>query len=129
MAPLGVSFHLLIEDQGLVLSAILVPLDSNWFILCPWAMSFFQMLCPTPFPPVKKVAQCLQPHRLYSPWNSPGQNTGVGSLSLFQGIFPTQRLDPGLPHCRQFLYQLSHKGNPRETQVNTLSPWLSERRI
>ena len=52
MAPLGVSFHLLIEDQGLVLSAILVPFDSNWFMLCPWAMSFFQKLCPAPFPPV-----------------------------------------------------------------------------
>ena len=52
MAPLGVSFHLLIEDQGLVLSAILVPFDSNWFMLCPWAMSFFQKLCSAPFPPV-----------------------------------------------------------------------------
>ena len=37
---------------------------------------------------------------LYSPWNSPGQNTGVGSPSLFQGIFPTQGSNPGLPHCR-----------------------------
>ena len=44
-----------------------------------------------------------------SPWNSLGQNTGVGSLSLLQGIFPTQGLNPGLPHCRQILYQLSHK--------------------
>ena len=52
MAPLGVSFHLLIEDQGLVLSAILVPFDSNWFMLCPWATSFFQKLCPAPFPAV-----------------------------------------------------------------------------
>ena len=51
-------------------------------------------------------------HGLYSPWNSPGQNTGVGSLSLLQGIFPTQRLNPGLLHCRQILYQLSHKGSP-----------------
>jgi len=42
-------------------------------------------------------------------WNSPGQNTGVGSLFLLQGIFPTQGLNPGLPHCRQILYQLSHK--------------------
>ena len=50
---------------------------------------------------------------LYSPWNSPGQNTGVGSLSLLQGIFPTQGLSPGLPHCRQILYQLSHQGSPR----------------
>ena len=36
------------------------------------------------------VSDSLQPHRLYSPWNSPGQNTGVGSCSLFQGIFSTQ---------------------------------------
>ena len=48
-----------------------------------------------------------------SPWNSPSQNTGVGSLSLLRGIFPTQGLNPGLPHCRQILYQLSHKGSPR----------------
>ena len=47
-----------------------------------------------------------------SPWNSPGQNTGVGSLSLLQGIFPTQGLNPGLLHCRQILYQLSYKGSP-----------------
>ena len=52
MAPLGVSFHLLIEDQGLVLSAILVPFNSKWFMLYPWAMSFFQKLCPAPFSPV-----------------------------------------------------------------------------
>jgi len=55
----------------------------------------------------------LQPHGLYSPWNSPGQNTGVGSLSVLQGIFPTQGSNPGLPHCRQILYKLSHKGSPR----------------
>ena len=47
------------------------------------------------------------------PWNSLGQNTGVGSLSLLQGIFPTQESNPGLPHCRKILYQLSHKGSPR----------------
>ena len=47
------------------------------------------------------------------PWTSPGQNTGVGSLSLLQGIFPMQGLNPGLLHCRQILYLLSHKGNPR----------------
>ena len=54
----------------------------------------------------------LQPCRLYSPWNSPGQNTGVG-LSLLQGIFPTQGLNPGLPHCGRILYHLSHQGGPR----------------
>ena len=50
--------------------------------------------------------------RLYSPWNSPGQNTGVCSHSFLQGIFPTQGLNPGLPHCRPILYQLSHQGSP-----------------
>ena len=54
------------------------------------------------------VSGSLQPCGLYSPWNSPGQNTGVGSLSLLQGIFPTQGLNPGLLHCRWFLYQLSY---------------------
>ena len=59
------------------------------------------------------VSDSLQPHGLYSPWNSPGQKTGVGSLSLLQGITLTQGLNPGLPHCRWILYQLSHKGSPR----------------
>ena len=55
----------------------------------------------------------LQLHGLYSPWNSPGQNTGVGSLSLLQRICPTQGSNPCLPHCRRILYQLSHQGSPR----------------
>ena len=58
------------------------------------------------------VSDSLQRHGLYSPWNSPGQNTRVGSLSLLQGIFPTQELNPGLLHCRRILYLLSHKGSP-----------------
>ena len=53
------------------------------------------------------MSNSLQPHGLYSPWNSSAQNTGVGSLSLLQGIFPTQGLNPGLLHCRRILYQLS----------------------
>ena len=48
-----------------------------------------------------------------SPWDSPGHNTGVGSLSLLQETFLTQGSNPDLPHCRQILYQLSHKGSPR----------------
>ena len=59
------------------------------------------------------VSSSLWPHGLYSPWNSPGQNTGEDSLSLLQGVFPTQESNPGLPHCRWTLYQLSHKGSPR----------------
>ena len=57
------------------------------------------------------VSNSLKPHGLYSPWNSPGQNTRVGSLCLLLGIFPTQGSNPGLPHCRQIIYQLSHKGS------------------
>ena len=59
------------------------------------------------------MSDSLQPHVLYSPWNSPGQNTGVSSLSLLQETFPTQGSNPGLLHCRQILYQLSHKESPR----------------
>ena len=55
----------------------------------------------------------MRPYGLYSPWNSPGQNTAMGSLSLLQEIFPIHGLNPGFPHCRQILYQLSHKGSPR----------------
>ena len=61
---------------------------------------------------LRVMSDSLQPHRLYSPWNSPGQNTGMGSLSLLQGIFPTQGSNPGVLHCRRVLYQLSHKGSP-----------------
>ena len=59
------------------------------------------------------MSDSLQLLALYGPWNSPGQNTGVGSRSLLQGIFPTQGSNPGLLHCRWILYQLNHKGSPR----------------
>ena len=62
------------------------------------------------------VSDSLRPHGLYSPWNSLGQNTGVGSFSLLQGIFPTQELNQGLLHCRQILYHLSYQGSPMEAQ-------------
>ena len=52
-----------------------------------------------------------------SPWNFPGQNTGVSSLSLLQGIFPIQGLKPGLLHCRWILYQLSYPGSLQHVNV------------
>ena len=67
------------------------------------------------------VSNSLQPHGLYSPWNSLGQNSGVGSLFLLQGIFPTQGSNPGLPHCRRILYLLSHKRSPRITGAHVNS--------
>ena len=59
------------------------------------------------------VSLCDHMDYTRSPWNSPGQNTEVGSFSVLQGIFPTQGSNPGLPHSRRILYQLSHKGSLR----------------
>ena len=76
------------------------------------------------------VSNSLQPHGLYSPRNSLGQNTGVGSLSLLQGIFPTQGSNPGLPHCRQILYQLSHRGSPEKAEcqrIDAFELWYQKR--
>ena len=72
------------------------------------------------------VFNSLQLHGLYIPWNSPGQDTGMGSLSLLQGIFPTQGLNPGLPHCRWILYHLSHMTScqPTTTSSNILDNFL-----
>ena len=70
------------------------------------------------------VSDSLRPHGLYSPWNSPGQNTGVGNLSLLQGIFPTQRSNPGLPHYRWILYQLRLQGSPILLNLSLI--WLQE---
>ena len=78
------------------------------------------------------VSNSLQSRGLNSPWDSPGQNTGVGSRSLLQGIFPTQGSNPGLPHCRWILYQLSHEGSPRILEwvaypFSSGSSWLRNR--
>ena len=66
------------------------------------------------------MSDCLQPHGLYSPWNSPGQKTGLGSCSLFQGIFATQGLIPGLLHCRQIFLPAEPPGKPKNTGVVAL---------
>ena len=51
--------------------------------------------------------------------NSPGKNTGVGCHALFQGIVPTQGLNPGPLNCRWILYHLSHQGSPKVLLCNT----------
>ena len=66
-----------------------------------WVRKWVTQLCPTLCDPMDYT------------WNSPGQNTGVDSCFLLQGIFPTQESNPGLPHCKWILYQLSQKGCPR----------------
>ena len=67
------------------------------------------------------MSNFLRPHGLYSPWNSPSQNTGVGSLSLLQGIFPTQGSNPGLSHYRQIFLPAEPQGKPKNTGVVSLS--------
>ena len=69
------------------------------------------------------TSNSLWPHGLYSPWNSLDPKTRVGSLSLFQGIFPTQASNQGLLHWRWILCQLSYEGSsPRlKTQGNLIA--------
>ena len=71
------------------------------------------------------MSNFLRPHGLYSPWNSPGQNIGVGSFSLLQGIFPTQESNQGLwglLHCRRILYQLSYVLLNGELRMSVIPP-------
>ena len=68
------------------------------------------------------MSDSLRPHGLYRPWNSPAQNTGVGRLSLFQQIFPTQELNRGLLRCRLILYQLSYEGSPLMSLIQGIKP-------
>ena len=75
----------------------------EWF---EWVSVKVAQLCLTLWDPMDYIPH--GPHGLYSQWNFPGQNTGVGSLSLLQEIFPTQGSNPALLHCRWILYQLSH---------------------
>ena len=87
--------------------------------LLRWYESSLPLLPPGKLPDLPEsesrsvVSNSLRPQGLYNPWNSPGQNTGVGSLSLLQGIFLTQESNWSLPHCRQILYQLSYQGSPQ----------------
>ena len=64
------------------------------------------------------MSDSLRSHGLYSPWNSPCQNTAVHSCSLLQGIFPTKGSNPGLLRCRQSLNQLSHERSPNHHDSN-----------
>ena len=82
------------------------PMDATWRYIEKWSHSV--------------MSDSLWTHGLYSPWNSPGQNTGVGSHSLLQGIFPTHGSNPGLPYCRWVLYQLRHQGSPRVGSLSLL---------
>ena len=106
-----------------LLAEVMSTISRNDVLLIPFDIYFTSFLMAL-FPVMEReseshsvVSNSLRPHGLYSPWNSPGQNTRVDSLSLLQGIFPTQGSNPGLPHCRGILCQLSHKGSPPTTPV------------
>ena len=102
-------------------------------ILCPWGLSrqeyWSGLPCPPPGilpnPGIKPRSLALQADSL--PTEPPGKprNTGVGSLTLLQGIFPTQESNWGLLHCRRILYHLSHQGRP--TYITTLQSGISIR--
>ena len=72
------------------------------------------LLLAPPGQPLKLIIRCnfCRIANLYSQWTSPGQDTGVGSLSVLQHIFQTQELHRGLLHCRWILYRLNYQGNP-----------------
>ena len=70
-----------------------------------------------------RCVRVLGPPGRHSPRNSPGQHTGVGSPSPLQGVFPPQGSNPGLPHCRQIFYQLSHR-DPGSNVPHCSTPFL-----
>ena len=101
-------FYFILHKQGIDLSpqhsaASMRSKREHFAIMCVLAAQ----PCPTPCDP-----HGLQPPRLLCPWNSPGNNTGVGCHSLLQGIVLTQGVNPGFLNCRQIVYRLSHQGSP-----------------
>ena len=80
----------------------------------------------------RKSKSCLVVSDSVTPWTTrsmeffPGQNTGVSNCSLLQGIFPTEESNPGIPHCRQILYQISHQRSPFfSPHTNTHTKWVT----
>ena len=92
------------------------PRDQTWVscVSCIWDK-------PTVCQSHSLESSSLRPHGLYSPWNSLGQNSGVGSLSFPQGIFPTQESNPGLPALQADSLPAEPPGKPKNTGVGSLS--------
>ena len=97
-------------------------------LLCPWGFSRQKYCSGLPCPPpgdllnpgIEPRSTALQTDSLPSEPPGKPKNTGVGSLSLLQGIFLTQESNQGLLNCRRILYQLSCQGNPNKCVINTL---------
>ena len=105
-APLSKGFSRQDYWSGLPLWLVLKSQD-----LFEWVSEVAQS-CPTLCNPM----DCSLT-RFLRPWDFPGKNTGVGCHFLLQEIFPTQGLNPGLPHCRQTLYRLSHQGRSKVLSI------------
>ena len=90
-----------------------------------WSGEPFPSPGDLPNPGIKPRSPPLQADSLPAEPQGKPKNTGVGSLSLLQGIFPTQELNPGLLHCRRILYQLSHKGSLVTTILLSVSKNLT----
>ena len=104
-----------------ILHLVILPFCPNNFTRSfVWILSFFQNNLTLSCALVIQSLSCvllfrphgLQPTRLLCPCGSPSKNAGVGCHFLLQGIFLTQGLNLGLPHCRQSLYRLSYQGSP-----------------
>ena len=81
-----------------------------------WQNNWEELVCRNVDTLMWKSLSCVQlfvTSWTLQPWNSPGQNTGVGSHSILQEIFQTQGSNPCLSHWRQILYQLSHQRSER----------------
>ena len=102
--------------QNFIVVSFLWCCVEHFFI---YVLSIRYPLCDVPAAVLCLSLSCVWPtpwtwpSRLLCPWDSPGRNTGVACHALFQGIFPSQGSNPGLPRCRQILYWLSHQGSPR----------------
>ena len=83
---------------------VYAPTKTMWKWMGPALLWYLNKMSERP----SVVSSSFRQHGPYSPWASPGQTSRVGNLSLLQGIFPTQGLNPGLPHGRWILYCLSH---------------------
>ena len=105
------------------LQGILLTQGSNSHLLCLPALADGFFRAPPgkpspgdlPNPGIEPRSPELQADSLPSEPSGKPMNTGVGSLSILQGIFPFQESNQGLLHCRQILYQLSYQGSPTES--------------
>ena len=95
----------MVDCQSLLFMGILQTRILKWVATAPPG--------DLPNPGIEPRALALRADSLSSEPPGKPKNTGVGSLSLLQGIFPTQGSNPDFLHCKQILYHLSHQGSPR----------------